>query len=111
MSLAESSFEAATRSPEQSQARCLERLLAGARDTAFAREHQLDPETTVQEFQRRVPARDYEALRPYFERVLAGERRVLTREPARRFVSTSGTTAAPKLLPVTRTLAAFTTTT
>jgi hypothetical protein len=103
VSLAESSFEAATRSPERSQAHCLGRLLAGARDTAFAREHHLDPGTTVQEFRRRVPARDYEALRPYFERVLAGERRVLTREPARRFVSTSGTTAAPKLLPVTRT--------
>lgn len=103
MNAAESSFEAATRAPERSQARCFARLLAGARDTAFARDHGLTPATTVQEFRRRVPARDYEALRPWVERVLAGERRVLTREPVRRFVSTSGTTAAPKLLPVTRT--------
>ena len=45
--------------------------------------------------------RDYEGFRPYIDRVIAGESRVLTREDPFMFTTTSGTTDRPKLVPVT----------
>ena len=49
----------------------------------------------------RQDIRDYEALRPYVCRLLAGEGNVLTRESPFMFATTSGTTGEPKHIPVT----------
>lgn len=93
-------FEAATRRPRQAQARVLHSLLHANADTAFGRQHGFG-DLTVAEYARRVPIRDYEALRPWVTRTLAGEPRVLTAEAPFTFASTSGTTGEPKLVPVT----------
>ena len=98
-------FEAATARPAEAQARVLERLLRANADTAFARDHDLGGLPSPREYAQRVPVRDYEALRPYMSRVLAGEPRVLTAEAPLMFATTSGTTAEPKFIPVTPTSA------
>ncbi len=98
-------FEAATARPAEAQARVLERLLRANADTAFARDHDLGGLPSPREYAQRVPVRDYEALRPYVSRVLAGEPRVLTAEAPLMFATTSGTTAEPKFIPVTPTSA------
>jgi hypothetical protein len=95
-------FEAAAADPAAAQARVLRRLLAANAGTAFGREHGFSAAVTPAEYARRVPIRDYEALRPWMARVVAGEPRVLTAEPPFMFASTSGTTGEPKLVPVTR---------
>jgi hypothetical protein len=94
-------FEAATERPEHAQARLLAELLRGNARTAFGREHGFARITTPAGYARRVPIRDYEGVRPYVKRLLAGERRVLTAEPPLSFAATSGTTGEPKLVPVT----------
>ena len=93
-------FEAATRRPREAQAQLLRTLLRDNADTVFGRQHGFD-DLTPAEYARRVPVRDYEALRPYVARVIAGEPRVLTAEAPFTFASTSGTTGEPKLVPVT----------
>ena len=53
------------------------------------------------EYARRASVRDYEALRPCVDRIVAGEDRVLTAATTVMFTTTSGTTNLPKLIPVT----------
>ena len=94
-------FEAATRDPEEAQARVLRTLLRDNADTVFGREHGFATIGSAAEYAQRVPIRDYEALRPYVGRITAGEPRVLTAEPPFMFTTTSGTTGEPKFIPVT----------
>jgi hypothetical protein len=94
-------FEAATREPERSQARVLRALLRDNADTIFGREHGFASIESAAEYARRVPIRDYEALRPYVGQIMAGRSRVLTAAAPFMFTTTSGTTGEPKLIPVT----------
>jgi hypothetical protein len=94
-------FQAATAAPAQAQACVLAALVRANADTAFGREHGFATIRTPAAFARRVPIRDYEALRPYVSRTVAGEAGVLTTEAPLMFATTSGTTGEPKLVPVT----------
>jgi len=94
-------FEAATGDPEQAQARVLRALLRDNADTVFGREHGFATIASAAEYARQVPIRDYETLRPYIGRIMAGETGVLTAEAPFMFTTTSGTTGEPKLIPVT----------
>ena len=94
-------FEAATRMPEAAQARVLREILTRNRDTVFGREHGFADIRSPRDYVCRVPIRDYEALRPYVRRMLAGDTRVLTEDSPLMFATTSGTTGEPKHIPVT----------
>jgi len=94
-------FERAAAEPERAQAALLQALLRRNAETAFGREHGFGAIRTVAEYRRAVPLRDYEAFRPYVRRIVEGEAAVLTAEPVTAFATTSGTTAEPKLVPVT----------
>jgi hypothetical protein len=98
-------FDRACREPEAAQARVLAALLHANRDTAFGRAHGFAAIAGAADYVRRVPIRDYEALRPWVRRAMDGEPGVLTREAPVMFTTTSGTTAEPKFLPVTPTFA------
>jgi hypothetical protein len=98
-------FEAATDRPADAQARVLRALLQANAGTAFGRDHGFASIQTPRQYAQRVPVRDYEALRPYTTRLLNGEPHVLTSEAPLMFATTSGTTAEPKLIPVTPTSA------
>ncbi len=58
----------------------------------------------VADYRRRVPLVGYEQLRPAIERMAHGEPDVLTAERPVAFFKTSGSLAAPKLVPVTQSL-------
>ena len=64
-------YEAATRDPEQAQARVLRALLRDNADTVFGREHGFATIGSAAEYARQVPIRDYETLRPYIGRIMA----------------------------------------
>ncbi len=85
------------------QERLLIRLLARRRDTDFGREHGFASIGSVDQFRAAVPIRDYEGLRPYMDRVVAGDAAALLAadEPIRMFAVSSGTTDRPKRIPVT----------
>ncbi len=100
-------FERAVIDPEGSQRKFLRRLLKANADTAFGIDHGFqallegDESTLMQRYAEAVPCRDYEGHRPYIDRMIAGERDILTLEPHSMFTTTSGTTCEPKMVPVT----------
>ena len=94
-------FASALDDPSGTQEQILRRFLRDNSDTAFGREHGLAEVRTPEQFARRVPARDYDEMRPWIDRVRGAEPQVLTTEPVRRLVPTSGSTAARKLIPYT----------
>jgi len=77
-------------------------LLAQGRNTAFGKAHDFDKINSYEAFRERVPIRDYEGLRPWIERIKAGERDVLWPGRPAYFAKTSGTTSGVKYIPLTR---------
>ncbi|HVK84830.1 MAG TPA: GH3 auxin-responsive promoter family protein [Kofleriaceae bacterium] len=95
-------FIASLRDARATQARLLTRYLELNRDTVFGREHGFAELRTLDDYRRAVPIRTFAELQPYIDRVVAGERGVLTAMEAVLFLSTTGTTGAPKMIPTTR---------
>lgn len=87
--------------PRRAQQQRLAAILSQASGTAFGDAHGLSPSTSLESFREQVPVRGYDALSDWMGRMHAGEHGVLTREPVRSLLKTSGTTGASKLLPVT----------
>ena len=91
------------RRPVEVQHEQLRRLVDKGAATAFGRDHRLDGCDRLEEFQSRVPIRDYEEFFPYIERARMGERDVLWPGETRWFARSSGTTGSKsKYIPVTR---------
>jgi hypothetical protein len=79
----------------------LRRIIAAASDTQFGRQHNLHDLRSIEAFQQRVPLHHYGDLRPYIERMMAGETNVLCGEDIRWFAKSSGTTSEKsKFIPV-----------
>ena len=70
----------------------------------YGREHRFAAVTDPDAFRRLVPLVDYEQLRPAIERIARGEQGVLSAERPLALFRTSGSLAAPKLVPVTASL-------
>jgi len=96
-------FLSAHRRTRDVQDRLLRRLLAASADSAFGRDHGLGRVRTYDDFVSAVPVGDYETHRPYVDRLLAGDDQALFGPGTRvlMFAVTSGTTGAPKHIPVT----------
>ncbi|NUO00879.1 MAG: GH3 auxin-responsive promoter family protein [Saprospiraceae bacterium] len=77
-------------------------LLEQGRHTAFGKAHDFDKITRYEMFRECVPIRDYEALRPWIDRIKAGEHDVLWPGRPAYFAKTSGTTSGVKYIPLTR---------
>jgi phenylacetate-coenzyme A ligase PaaK-like adenylate-forming protein len=77
-------------------------LLSAAKDTAFGKDHQFAAIRNYEDFKKLVPVRDYEELRPYIDRVVAGEKDVMWKGKPSYFAKTSGTTSGAKYIPISR---------
>ncbi|RCR71301.1 GH3 auxin-responsive promoter family protein [Larkinella punicea] len=88
--------------PGETQQRWFQALLEGAKNTAFGRDHRFKDINSYPEFRQAVPIRDYEDLKPYIERILAGESDVLWKGKPVYMAKTSGTTSGTKYIPITR---------
>ena len=89
--------------PVPFQEKTFRTLMAKGADTAFGRDHGLSPSVCVDEFRRKVPIRDYNALQPYLDRVRAGEDFVLYGDKTFFFAKSSGTSSdKSKYIPITR---------
>lgn len=96
-----SRFHRASKRVERSQQEWLSSFLRENEDTAYGREHGFAHVRDVRGFQSSVPVVDYEALRPWVNRIADGEVNVLTREPVKMLERTSGSTSAAKWVPYT----------
>lgn len=94
-------LERATYEPRAAQREFLLRTLRRNADTAFGRQHDFARIKTEADYGARVPVRDYEGFRPFVNRIMAGERFILTKEQPLLLTMTSGTTGEQKFIPVT----------
>lgn len=87
----------------------LRKILSEAKDTEYGREHHFDeilkargPEQLFRAYRKNVPVNDYEALRPYIEKHKNGESDILIPGKPLMYATTSGTTNAPKWVPMSK---------
>ncbi|WP_026451826.1 GH3 auxin-responsive promoter family protein [Aequorivita capsosiphonis] len=90
------------KNPIETQQKVFEKLISEAKNTAFGNDHDFENIKSFKDFKKRVPVRDYEALKPYVERVVAGEANVLWPDKPLYFAKTSGTTSGAKYIPLTK---------
>jgi len=97
-------FLAATSDCRGTQQRVLRELLELNGDSEFGREHGLDPAGDSDDFRRSIPVTDYEVYQPFIERLKEGNQAALLGpdNPLLMFTLSSGTTAEPKFIPVSR---------
>ncbi len=88
--------------PVATQLAVLQKLIAGAKNTAFGKEHGMESVRDHASLIQAVPLRDYEALRPWIERIVKGERNVLWPGLPLYLCKTSGTTSGAKYIPITK---------
>lgn len=70
-------------------------------NTQFGIDHDFINIKSYEDFKQRVPVQDYEGLKTYFDRVVAGESNVLWPGRPSYFAKTSGTTSGVKYIPIT----------
>ncbi len=88
--------------PIQAQEKTFETLITTAKNTSFGIDHDFKNIKSHADFVRKIPVRDYEALRGYVDRVVAGEADILWPGKPLYFAKTSGTTSGAKYIPLTR---------
>ncbi|MDT0675360.1 GH3 auxin-responsive promoter family protein [Autumnicola musiva] len=88
--------------PEDTQMKVFQQIIAKGKYTSFGRDHNFPRIKTYSEFADNVPVRDYEELKPYVERMLAGEESVLWPGRPLYYAKTSGTTSGAKYIPITK---------
>jgi GH3 auxin-responsive promoter len=78
----------------------LKSLVQTANKTAFGQDHRFVQIADYEAFKQAVPINDYEDLRHYIDRVVAGEPNVLWKDKPLYFAKTSGTTSGTKYIPI-----------
>ena len=87
--------------PIKTQAKVLDELISKGRQTRFGKDHNFDLIEQHKDFVHQVPIRDYEALKPYVEKVVEGKNDILWPGKPIYFAKTSGTTSGAKYIPIT----------
>ncbi|RYG33153.1 MAG: hypothetical protein EOO01_33485, partial [Chitinophagaceae bacterium] len=89
-------------SPVETQQRVFDSLIKKASETRFGKDHEFASITSMEDFARKVPVRDYEQLRTYIDLVVTGAEGVLWPKKPLYFAKTSGTTSGAKYIPITK---------
>ncbi|MBA6313751.1 GH3 auxin-responsive promoter family protein [Cellulophaga baltica] len=89
--------------PVATQEKLLQKLIATAKNTNFGKDHNFETIRNHDDFVKNVPIRDYEELKPYVEKVVAGAADILWPNKPIYFAKTSGTTSGAKYIPITET--------
>lgn len=87
---------------KEKQLKQLKQLLQAAEGSVFSSENQLSVNENLIGFQQKVAVRDYQQMLPYINKILRGEKNVLTREKLLYLAKSSGTTSGAKYLPLTQ---------
>ena len=87
--------------PVSVQLKQLNDIVKTAAKTAFGKDHGLRDGMSLESFQRAVPVNDYEGLKSYLDRAVAGESNVVWPGKPIYFTKTSGTTSGTKYIPIT----------
>src|SRR5690554_4547818 len=91
-----------SQTPEITQKKVFDKLLSKAGKTAFGIDYKFQNISDYKDFANNVPIRDYEQLKPYIDRIVAGEADVMWPGKPLYFAKTSGTTSGAKFIPLTK---------
>ena len=76
------------------------KILRDNKDTDYGKKYSFARIRNITEYQEAVPVVTYDDVSPYIERMAAGEKNVLTAYTVKHMNSTSGTSGAPKKIPM-----------
>ena len=88
--------------PIKYQKNTLSKLISTSIKTEFGKDHGFDKINSYEVFKQNVPARDYEGLKKYIDKVVNGEKNILWPGKPLYFAKTSGTTSGAKFIPITQ---------
>ncbi|MEO6069560.1 MAG: GH3 auxin-responsive promoter family protein [Chitinophagaceae bacterium] len=80
----------------------LKYLIKSGKDTDFGKLHHFENIKNYDEFKQAVPVKDYEAFKPFIEKIKEGKHNVLWKGKPIYFAKTSGTTSGVKYIPITK---------
>ena len=87
--------------PVNIQREVLQELVTAAQYTEFGRKYNFDKLFSLKAFKETVPVHEYDDLKPYIQRMMEGEERILWNTPIKWFAKSSGTTSEKsKFIPV-----------
>ena len=83
------------------QREVLQELVTAAQYTEFGRQYGMNKLFNIRTFKQTIPVHEYNDLKPYIERMMAGEENVLWNSPISWFAKSSGTTSdKSKFIPI-----------
>ena len=88
--------------PLETQEKVFKNLIKFAKNTHFGKDHNFQKITSHEDFIKNVPVRDYEELRFYVDKMVAGEKDILWPGKPLYYAKTSGTTSGAKYIPLTK---------
>ncbi len=77
-------------------------IIGSAQNTSFGKDHHFSEIDTYEAFKKNVPIRDYEGLKPYIDKIVAGGYDILWPGRPLYFAKTSGTTSGVKYIPISK---------
>ena len=87
--------------PIAAQREVLQDLITSAQYTEFGRRYEFNKLFTIRDFKKQVPIQDYDQIKPYILRMMAGEENILWNTPISWFAKSSGTTSdKSKFIPI-----------
>jgi GH3 auxin-responsive promoter len=87
--------------PVSVQREVLQHLVTSAQYTEFGRKYNFSKLFSIKEFKKAVPIHEYDDLKPYIQRIMAGEENLLWNTPINWFAKSSGTTSEKsKFIPI-----------
>ncbi len=94
-------MEVETQKPMELTTELLLKLLQDNKDTEYGKRYDFASIHSIEDYQKKVPVVVYDDLAPYLERMMAGEKNLLTAYRYDHFNETSGTVGVPKVVPMT----------
>ncbi len=88
--------------PVEVQEKVFRELIKKGSTTHFGKDHDFQNITSYKDFAEKVPVRDYEELRFYVDKMVAGEPDILWPGKPLYYAKTSGTTSGAKYIPLTK---------
>jgi hypothetical protein len=86
----------------ETQLNLMKSLIQQASSTLFGKDHKFSEINDYEQFKQNIPIHDYEGLKSYVEKVVAGESDILWPDKPLYFAKTSGTTSGVKYIPISK---------
>ena len=87
--------------PHETQLKVFNELIFSGKNTEWGKKHDYRSIKTIEDYRKRVPLSDYDAMKPYIDMIMKGKQNLLWNSPIKWFAKSSGTTSdRSKFIPV-----------